>query len=175
MEHMMANKRTELKIFKAHPQGALPAFATEQSACFDLTLQIGWNKIYTGYNNYGKKFERPFSNEQMLISPGDRVMVPTGLIFDIPEGYSVRIHPRSGLSLKQGLVLANMEGVIDADFTDEVFVLLMNTTDNGWFIKNGDRIAQAELVRKIKYHFVEIDQPPKKKTSREGGFGSTGP
>lgn len=170
----MVNKTPDLKIYKAHPQGALPEFATKQSACFDLMLQIGWNRSYKGYNSYGKSFERPFSDNQMFIGAGERVMVPTGLIFDIPENYSIRIHPRSGLSLKQGLVLANAEGVIDADYTDEVFVIIMNTSDGGWFIKNGDRIAQAELVKTIKYNFIEISDPPGKKGNREGGFGSTG-
>ena len=170
----MVNKTPDLKIFKAHPQGALPEFATKQSACFDLMLQIGWNRTYKGYNQYGKAFERPFSDNQLFIGAGERVAVPTGLIFDIPEGFSVRIHPRSGLSFKQGLGLANAEGVIDADYIQEVYVILINSSEGGWFVKNGDRIAQAELVKNLNYNFVEIPNPPEQKGNRKGGLGSTG-
>lgn len=170
----MVNKRTELKIFRTHPSIELPAFATDDSACFDMKFQIGEKREYTGYNMYGKQFTRPFSNNTLTIAIGDRIMVPTGMIFDIPENYSVRIHPRSGLSLKQGLVLANAEAVIDADYTQEVFILLYNMSQTNYNITNGDRIAQAELARKFKYHFVEIPDAPRQKTRRDGGFGSTG-
>jgi dUTP pyrophosphatase len=106
--------------------------------------------------------------------PGDRLMVPTGLIFDIPEGYSVRVHARSGLSLKQGLVLANSEGVIDSDYIEELFILVHNISDNGISIAHGDRIAQGELVVREAYTIGEISCHPGQKTDRVGGMGSTG-
>jgi dUTP pyrophosphatase len=102
------------------------------------------------------------------------MIVPTGLIFDIPEGYSLRIHARSGLSLKQGLVLVNSEAVIDSDFVHETSVLLVNTSNNPISVRHGDRIAQAELVPVLSYDFSEIKKAPKDKTSRKGGLGSTG-
>jgi dUTP pyrophosphatase len=101
-------------------------------------------------------------------------MVPTGLIFDIPEGYSVRIHPRSGLSYKQGLILANLEAVIDSDYIHETFVLLTNISENHITINNGDRVAQAELVKQEKYAISETTNKPVQKTDRTGGLGSTG-
>ena len=106
--------------------------------------------------------------------PGDRILVPTGLIFDIPTGYSVRIHPRSGLSYKQGLVLANLEAVIDSDYVQETFVLLYNRSEVDHTINNGDRIAQAEMVKREEYILWEIFDAPTQKTDREGGLGSTG-
>jgi dUTP pyrophosphatase len=106
--------------------------------------------------------------------PGDRILVPTGMIFDIPEGYSVRVHARSGTSLKQGLVLVNSEGVIDSDYIDETFVLLTNTSENGITINSGDRIAQAEMVKKEDYVIWETTSKPLPKTTRAGGMGSTG-
>jgi dUTP pyrophosphatase len=101
-------------------------------------------------------------------------MVPTGLILDIPEGHSVRVHARSGLSLKQGLVLANAEGVIDSDYVEELMVLIWNISDNAINIHTGDRIAQAELIKDETYSIVETAARPGVKTSRVGGMGSTG-
>jgi dUTP pyrophosphatase len=106
--------------------------------------------------------------------PGDRAMLPTGLIFDIPKGYSVRIHPRSGLSFKQGLVLANMEAVIDSDYVEETFILIANMSEVDYSILEGDRIAQAEMIKKEEYVLWEIFDAPTKKTDRVGGLGSTG-
>jgi dUTP pyrophosphatase len=102
------------------------------------------------------------------------VLVPTGLIFDIPEGFSLRIHARSGLSLKEGLVLANSEAVIDSDYVDEVFVLLYNRSSVGRTIRIGERIAQAELVESVQYTIKETKKQPTVKTDRTGGMGSTG-
>jgi dUTP pyrophosphatase len=101
-------------------------------------------------------------------------MVPTGLIMDIPKGYSVRLHARSGASLKQGLVLANAEGVIDSDYVQEVMVLVYNISGNAITIGSGDRIAQAELVKDSEYEIVETASRPMIKTNRTGGMGSTG-
>ena len=164
---------TQLKFFRLHPQVKLPAKQTTQSACFDLSFQGYYNNTYEGYSHHNKNFKRPMNN-QIVVQPGDRVMVPTGLIFDIPEGYSVRLHARSGMSLKQGLVLANAEGVVDSDYVQEVMVLIHNISQNQLVIKSGDRIAQAELVEDVKYSIVESAARPGVKTNRIGGMGSTG-
>jgi dUTP pyrophosphatase len=123
---------------------------------------------------YNAPLTRQLSNGSIKIMPGDRILVPTGLIFDIPEGYSVRIHPRSGLSLKQGLVLANLEAVIDSDYVQETFVLLANNSSVDQTINNGDRIAQAEMIKSEEYILWEIFDAPIQKTDRAGGLGSTG-
>jgi dUTP pyrophosphatase len=129
---------------------------------------------YTGYSEMNRKFTRSFKDGRLYINLHDRVMVPTGLILDIPKGYSVRIHARSGLSLKQGLVLVNGEGVIDSDYIEEVFVLMTNLSTVGHWISPGDRIAQAELVKTENYKIEEIATRPEVKTDRRGGMGSTG-
>lgn len=165
---------TQLKIFKTNHEVVLPTFGTEQAACFDLAFQAYGKHEYTGYNKNNAAFSRPLSTGKIMLMSGDRIMVPTGLIFDIPEGYSVRIHPRSGLSFKQGLVLANLEAVIDSDYVHETFVLLTNSSENGITINNGDRIAQAELVKQEKYTISETTNMPVQKTDRVGGLGSTG-
>lgn len=163
-----------LNIYKTDPNIVLPKFATKQSACFDLSFQAEGKAVYTGYNKNNAPFTRPLSTGVIRIMPGDRVLVPTGLIFDIPEGYSVRIHARSGLSYKQGLVLANQEAVIDSDYIQETFVLLTNISEVDQNISHGDRIAQAELVKKEEYVLWQIEEAPVQKTDRTGGLGSTG-
>ena len=163
-----------LSIFKTHPDIILPKFATKGSACFDLSFQSAGKNEYVGYNQFNGPFTRSLNNGTIKLMTGDRVLVPTGLIFDIPEGHSVRIHARSGLSLKQGLVLANAEAVIDSDYVEETMVMLTNVSDIGITINNGDRVAQAELVKNEEYTLWEIFERPGKKTERNGGLGSTG-
>lgn len=164
-----------LNIYKTHPNIILPRFGTKQAACFDLSFQAEGKTTYSGYNQYNAPFTRPLSSAGAIrIMPGDRILVPTGLIFDIPEGYSVRIHPRSGLSYKQGLILANLEAVIDSDYIQETFVLLTNRSEVDQTINNGDRIAQAEMVKREEYVLWETMEAPIQKTDRIGGLGSTG-
>lgn len=164
-----------LNVYKAHPDVAIPKFATEDAACFDLAFWAKGKTEYEGFNADNAPIKRPMHNgNRIFLSPGDRIKVPTGLIFDIPKGFSVRVHSRSGLALKQGLVLVNAEGVIDSDYVQETFVLIINTGNNSAWINEGDRIAQAELVRDYDYEIVEIDAAPDRKTDRDGGMGSTG-
>ncbi len=174
LHNIMEIIMNRLNIYKTHPNIVLPTFGTKQAACFDLAFQAEGKYEYTGYNMNNAPFSRPLSTGNIRIMPGDRVMVPTGLIFDIPEGYSVRIHPRSGLSYKQGLVLANLEAVIDSDYVQETFVLLTNISQVDQNINHGDRIAQAELIKKEEYVLWEILETPTQKTDRVGGLGSTG-
>lgn len=166
---------TKLKIYKTHPDIVFPTFATKQSACFDIPAQFVGKYSYSGFNKNNAPFERNFQTYNgVVIMPGERVMCPTGLIFDIPEGYSVRIHPRSGLSYKNGIVLCNQEAVIDSDYFQETFILLTNMTDTKFMISNRDRIAQGELVLSQIYIIEETKEQPKQKTDRQGGMGSTG-
>jgi len=167
-------KPRSLKIYRINDNIKLPSFATKQSACFDLSFQAEGKHVYEGINQYCAPFSRPLHYGNIRIMPGDRILVPTGLFFDIPEGYSVRFHPRSGLSYNNGIVLANLEGVIDSDYVNEIFVLLTNISETDFTINNGDRIAQAELVKSEVYTIEETKTKPTQKTDRVGGLGSTG-
>ena len=164
----------ELKIYKTDPNVRLPFFATGESACFDIAYQPNGKQEYKGYSKTNKEFVRPIPDGSLVVNGGDRVMVPTGLILEIPSGYSVRLHPRSGLSFKSGLILANSEAVIDSDYFHELFVLIHNISDNQIQIMPGDRIAQAEMVKSVEYLIVETFVKPSQKTDRVGGLGSTG-
>ena len=164
---------TALKIWKTHRDVQIPKHQTAQSACFDLAFQSAGKRDYKGYSHMNKPFTRELK-DRLTIAPGERALIPTGCIMDIPEGFSVRLHARSGTALKQGLVLANAEGVIDSDYVEEVFVILHNISGNAVTIENGDRIAQAELVKNVEYTVEETPARPLPKTNRAGGFGSTG-
>lgn len=164
-----------LEFYKVHKDIPLPKFGTLESACFDLAFSRKCKETYQVYNKWNVNTERYFNGfDEVVIYPYERVMVPTGLIMNIPKGYSVRIHPRSGLSLKSGLALANQEGVIDSDFTDEVFILLQSFTENPQIIREGDRIAQGEMVQSVIYNITERLNKPKQRGDRKGGYGSTG-
>jgi dUTP pyrophosphatase len=164
-----------LKIFKTNNKASLPVFSTKDSACFDVSacLTFGTSvKVYGQNLNITKQVSQ--EKEELVLLPGDRASVPTGLILDIPRGYSVRIHSRSGLSFKNGIILSNCEGIIDSDYVQELMILLTNVGSSSFTIKHGDRIAQAELVKSLDYRIIECYNVPTQKTDRNGGFGSTG-
>lgn len=140
-----------LKIYRIQENAVLPKFATQQAACFDIS----------SYGNH-------------IVPARHSMAIPTGLILDIPIGYSVRVHPRSGLAYKKGVTLLNAEGIIDSDYTDELKIILFNTSNLNFIIDHGDRIAQGELVKSLDYRIEECYTAPTQKTDRVGGFGSTG-
>jgi dUTP pyrophosphatase len=169
-----------LKIYKLYPEVKTPKKATAQAACFDLHAYLG-QPLYEvkGYcaNNReckGNIYETKEGGRYISIDPGQRLLVPTGIIFDIPVGYSVRIHARSGLSYKQGLVMANAQGIIDSDYIEESKIMLYNISSEKLFVHHGDRIAQGELVKVIEHDIAVTEVKPQQKTDRTGGFGSTG-
>ena len=165
----------KLKFWKTHPEITIPSFQTGQAACFDLALQTNGKLTYSGYNQDNKPFTRDVhAGGSIFLSSGDRIMAPTGLIMDIPEGYSVRLHPRSGLSLRHSLVLANCEAVIDSDYFEELFLLIQNNSDVSVNIHHGERLAQAEVVKDECYTIEETLVKPTQRTDRVGGLGSTG-
>jgi dUTP pyrophosphatase len=165
-----------LKIYKTHPGVTLPKFQTKQSACFDLAYHPHGKSTIKGVKNNNSPFERDINMQNGIIVIGghERAMIPTGMIFDIPLGYSMRLHPRSGLSYTSGVMLANCEGVIDSDYVEEIFLLIYNTTDANFTISPGDRLAQAELVPHEPCTILETLNRPAIKTDRVGGMGSTG-
>mgnify|MGYP003654148550 CR=1 FL=1 len=143
----------KLKYYKLHNEVLDPHFATDGSACFDIYAYLDNPVTIYRMDNHKQKLnpERiqwsDIEELQLSIAPADRVLVPTGLVFDIPEGYSVRLHPRSSISLKKGLVMPNGEGIVDSDYTNETFIMLYNASADEVRIKHGERIAQGELVK----------------------------
>ena len=164
-----------LKYYKLHESVKEAYFATKGSACFDVhACLVTGTKYEVNQDTLNRTIERPIKGNSIQVFCMERVLVPTGLILDIPEGYSVRLHSRSGLAWKDGVYLTNCEGIIDYDYVEPVFVMMTNISQSPKTINNGDRICQAELVEKVYHSLVEIPEPPTRKTERDGGFGSTG-
>jgi dUTP pyrophosphatase len=132
----------------------LPSYATLASAGMDLTADIPENKIFT-------------------LEIGKRMLIPTGLCIELPDGYEGQVRPRSGLALKHGITVLNAPGTIDADYRGEVSVLLINHGDQAFDITRGMRIAQLIVAPEI--HTVWDERDALGGTSRgAGGYGSTG-
>lgn len=128
----------------------LPEYKTLMSAGMDLKANI---------------------TEVWKLNPGERVMVPTGLYIALPEGYEAQVRPRSGLSLKNGIVA--ILGTIDADYRGEVGVILVNLANQTYCINPGDRIAQMVVSKVSQVKWDEVREL--EETERgSGGFGSTG-
>lgn len=162
-----------LRFFKLHDDVQLPTFSTGASACFDIRARIRGESVNCwSFSNAKHTVDAGY--ERFTLRSGERALIPTGLILDIPRGYSVRIHPRSGNAVKSGIALANGEGIIDADYHHQLYVPLINLTDEPFRINDGDRIAQGEMIRDLEYAMGWTTQQPGKTTEREGGFGSTG-
>lgn len=115
------------------------------------------------------------SIEDVIIKPGQTIIVKTGLKVAIPEGYEIQVRPRSGLSFKTPLRLANTPGTIDAGYRDEVGIIIQNTSPTEVYeIKEGDRIAQFVLQQVPAITWVQVDDVQAIGQNRGGGFGSSG-
>lgn len=130
----------------------LPKYETVHSAGMDLKANI---------------------DDKIVLKSFERVLVPTGLFLELPEGYEAQIRPRSGLALKRGITLLNSPGTIDADYRGEVGVILINFSNEDFVIEDGERIAQMVIAKHetIQWEQVEILNST---TRGSGGFGHTG-
>ena len=138
-----------------HGEGlALPAYESEGAAGMDLRAANG-------------------TDEPIVLPPGNRQLVPTGLVFEIPTGFEGQVRPRSGLALKHGITCLNTPGTIDSDYRGEVQVLLINLGQDDFVIERGMRIAQMIIapVLQARLEVRELAQATERGT---GGFGSTG-
>ena len=176
---MTQPKSKSLKFYKVKENAQMPVFATKQSACFDLhACLVEGDDVQMFHAVATKQLPRRISIFEgkpfVQLNNMERMLIPTGLIVDIPDGYSVRLHSRSGLAFKQGLYLTNCEGIIDSDYVDPIFAMMTNISNVPVKIFNGDRICQGELIRCERYTLDESDEAPTRKTDRDGGFGSTG-
>ena len=133
-----------------------PEYATAGSSGFDLRASLP---------------------EAITIPAGKRAIVPTGLFFQIPDNFEITVRSRSGLAAKNGVVVLNSPGTIDADYRGEIKIILINLGDEDFTINNGDRIAQAVIASVINKNILNLNQVATISTDTErntGGFGSTG-
>lgn len=117
-----------------------------------------------------------YSTEDIVIQPLGRALVPTGLIFDIPDGYEIQVRSKSGLAINQGLFVLNSPGTVDSGYLGEVKVILFNTNNQQYEIKKGSKVAQAVLCPVVNGRWVNLVETEKinEKDRNDKGFGSTG-
>lgn len=130
----------------------LPKYETIQSAGMDLRANI---------------------NEKVELHSMERLLIPTGIKIQLPEGYEAQVRPRSGLAIKHGITVLNAPGTIDADFRNEICVILINLSKNLFIIEPNDRIAQLVIAKHEKAEWIEVEVLDESERG-EQGFGHTG-
>lgn len=142
----------KIKILPGNEDIQLPGYATSGSAGMDLRAAVG---------------------ETVVLEPNERALVPTGIIIGLPDGFEAQVRPRSGLAVKNGIMLVNSPGTIDSDYRGEIKVIMFNSGKDPFEIKRGDRIAQLIISRYERADLKPVDEIDD--TSRGGGgFGHTG-
>jgi len=141
-----------VKRIRPEHTNPLPGYMTSHAAGMDLHAEL---------------------TEDIVLVPGARAVVPTGIAIELPDGYEAQVRPRSGLALKHGIALVNSPGTIDADYRGEIGVIVINHGGEPFVVRNGERIAQlvfAPFARATLQEVTELGE-----TERgEGGFGHTG-
>ncbi|MCL2027645.1 MAG: dUTP diphosphatase [Bacteroidales bacterium] len=112
-------------------------------------------------------------NEDVVLKPLERALIPTGLRIELPMGYEAQIRPRSGLAAKHGITVLNSPGTIDADYRGEIKVILVNLSNENFTIKHGERIAQM-IISKHETAVFSVVSELSQTQRGEGGFGHTG-
>ncbi|MBI3246941.1 MAG: dUTP diphosphatase [Deltaproteobacteria bacterium] len=152
----MANELQVLKVAITRVRSAndlvlLPRYMTAAAAGMDIYADL---------------------DAELSIPPLGRALVPTGFALALPLGYEAQVRPRSGLALRSGLTVLNAPGTIDADYREEVKILLVNLGDQPVPIRRGDRIAQLVVAPVTRVQWQEVEELDS--TDRKGGFGHTG-
>jgi dUTP pyrophosphatase len=144
--------RPRVLIKKLRPDAQVPRYMTEHAAGLDLSAAI---------------------DEAIVVAPGERAGISTGLAFELPPGYEGQVRPRSGLAREHGITLVNSPGTLDADYRNALIVLVINHGTAPVRIEPGQRIAQLVIAPVVQAELVEVDELTT--TARgTGGFGSTG-
>jgi dUTP pyrophosphatase len=145
--------RVRVKVL-AHGRGLpLPAYQSEEAAGMDLVAAVG-------------------ARVTVLIEPGHRALIPTGLSLELPAGFEGQVRPRSGLALKHGVTVLNSPGTIDSDYRGEVKIILINLGDEPFAVRRGERIAQLVVAPVIQARLQRASNLADS-TRGAGGFGST--
>ena len=142
----------KIKIKKLRDDATIPKFMTKNAAGMDL---------------YAATYE------DIMLLPGKRALIPTGIAIALPEGYEAQIRPRSGLAIKNGITLVNTPGTIDADYRGEVMAIMINLGEKPFVISHGLRIAQMVIGKVWQANIEEVTELDDTERG-SGGFGHTG-
>ena len=143
---------TKIQVKKLSKSVSIPKYETQGSSGMDIAAHI---------------------EDNIIINPGEKALVPTGFSIAIPKGYEIQIRPRSGLAAKKNVTVLNTPGTIDADYRGEIKVILINLGKEKFIIENGERIAQMVVCPVIQANFEEVKELSDTERG-SGGFGSTG-
>jgi dUTP pyrophosphatase len=144
--------RIKVKRIGKRESVSLPCYMSEQASGMDLSATL---------------------SEDVLLRPGERSLIPTGIAVAIPEGYEGQVRPRSGLATKNGVGILNSPGTIDSDYRGEIKVVLINLGDEPFVVKDGSRIAQLVISPIVRTEWEEVESLPETERNA-GGFGHTG-
>ena len=142
----------QLRIKRLRSDAVLPRYMSDAAAGLDLAAVV---------------------DDPVVLAPGERAAVGTGLAVEIPRGYEGQLRPRSGLAMRHGVTLTNSPGTIDADYRGEVRVLLINHGAEPFTVEHGERIAQLVIAPVVQAEIVEVAELGDSERGA-GGFGSTG-
>lgn len=142
----------KIKRVRSNSDLCLPSYQTSLSAGMDLRADV---------------------SEPVILKPGQRSLVPTGIAIELPENCEAQVRPRSGLALKKGIAMVNAPGTIDADYRGEIGVILINLGHEDFVVNRGERIAQLVVCPVTRVQIKEV-QELSDTTRGAGGFGSTG-
>jgi len=145
-------QKPEIQIKKLHPDAVVPRYMTELAAGMDVQALV---------------------DQPIILLPGERCLVPTGLAMAIPPGFEIQVRPRSGLAIKNGIALVNSPGTIDADYRGEIQIILINLGNENFTIHSGDRIAQLVLAPVCQAELSVVGELAGTERG-SGGFGHTG-
>ena len=142
----------DIEVQKLHPKAILPQYMTTHAAGMDLCAAL---------------------DEVVILKPGERIIIPTGIAIAIPDGFEGQVRPRSGLAIRQGITMLNSPGTIDADYRGEIGVIAINHGSEAATFIHGDRIAQLIIAPVVRVGLQIVDELSE--TDRgAGGFGHTG-
>ena len=173
----------EVNVYKINYDAIIPFKGTELSACYDICacLHNDYVKIKSGFRKSLKVEKFGTDDAFVRMFPDDIALIPTGMIFLLPRTHHLKFYSRSGNVWKRKLMVANQPAVIDSDYTNESFVLLINNSSDTQIIRTGDAIAQCEICKNIDVEFFTIYDTQYKKmvksikdeSTRDGGLGHT--
>jgi len=129
--------------------------------------------VYETASSAGMDLRAYLPEGSITLKPMQRMLIPTGLFMEIPEGYEGQVRPRSGLAIKSGITVLNTPGTIDADYRGEVKIILINLSDSDFVINSGDRVAQIVFAKCEQMEVVNVEMLSDTERGA-GGFGHTG-
>ena len=150
MEIQANSIEVKIKISLTY-QGELPSYQTEHASGLDILAQ---------------------NEQEIVLKPGERSLIPTGLFFEIPHGYEIQVRPRSGLAINSGISLVNSPGTIDADYRGEIKVILINHGQDDFVVVRGNKIAQIVVTPIVRARFT-LSRELSITERGSNGFGST--